>query len=132
MRARYAAYASAMPEYIMKSTHPEHDDFGKPGWGEELLDFCNNYRFTGLEVGAPEEDPKAPGERVFVYFTAMMSGAQRGGAVSFDERSLFVRQDGQWLYRAADKDYQPSVDVISKRRFNKTARIDKPKGSPQL
>lgn len=35
---------SAMPRYIMESTHSEHEDFGKPGWREELLDFCNNYR----------------------------------------------------------------------------------------
>lgn len=37
-------YHSAMPRYIMESTHPEHEDFEKPGWGEELLEFCNNYR----------------------------------------------------------------------------------------
>lgn len=130
MRARYAAYASAMPQYIMKSTHPEHEDFGKPGWSEELLEFCTNYRFTGLEVGTPEADPEAL-DKVFVYFTALMTGAQRGRAVSFDERSVFIRQDGRWLYRAADKDYEPSVDVISKRRFNKAARTDTPKGAPQ-
>lgn len=60
-----------------------------------------------------------------------MTGAQRGGAVSFDERSLFVRQDGRWLYRSADKDYQPSVDIISKRRLNRTGGIEKPKEMPQ-
>lgn len=35
---------SNMPQFIMKSTHPEHEDFGKPGWRDDILVFCNNYK----------------------------------------------------------------------------------------
>ncbi|CAM9477866.1 unnamed protein product, partial [Laminaria digitata] len=128
MRARYAAFACAMPQFIMKSTHPDHEDFAKPNWRQEILVFCNNYRFTGLEVGPLEEDPDT-NEKAFVYFTAMMAGADCGGAVSFDERSIFLLKDGEWLYRAPDEDYESSVNVVSKRRYNRVERVDKPKGA---
>lgn len=59
-----------------------------------------------------------------------MAGADCGGAVSFDERSIFLLEDGQWLYREADEDYEASVDVVSKRRYKRAARMDKPKGTP--
>ncbi|CAM9458856.1 unnamed protein product [Hapterophycus canaliculatus] len=128
MRARYAAYACNMPQFIMTSTHPDHADFGKPGWRDDILVFCNKYKFTGLEVGQPEEDQEDPG-KVFVYFTAMMSSAKGDGAVSFDERSVFLRDgQGEWLYKAPDANYKESVNVISKRKYNATAKTDKPSG----
>ncbi|CAB1102559.1 unnamed protein product [Ectocarpus sp. CCAP 1310/34] len=128
MRARYAAYACNMPQFIMKTTHPDHEDFGKPGWRDSILVFCNNYKFTGLEVGQPEEDQDTP-DKVYVYFTAMMAGAKVGGAVSFDERSVFVlTDDGEWLYRAPDANYKESVNVISKRKYNAAAKTDRPSG----
>lgn len=58
-----------------------------------------------------------------------MAGADCGGAVSFDERSIFLLKDGEWLYRAPDEDYEASVNVVSKRRYNRVERVDKPKGS---
>ena len=57
-----------------------------------------------------------------------MAGADCGGAVSFDERSIFLLKDGEWLYRAPDQDYKASVNVVSKRRYNRVERVDKPKG----
>lgn len=66
------------------------------------------------------------------FFSAVqMAGADCGGAVSFDERSIFLLEDGKWLYREADEEYEASVDVVSKRRYNRATRIDKPKGASQ-
>eukprot|EP00752_Nemacystus_decipiens_P007279 g6515.t1 len=128
MRARYAAYSCNMPQFIMKSTHPKHEDYGKPGWRDDIMVFCNNYKFTGLEVGKPEIDADTPG-KAFVYFTAMMASAKGDGAVSFDERSIFLlTEEGEWLYQAPDPDYKESVNVISKRKYNAAAKTDKPSG----
>ncbi|CAM9183459.1 unnamed protein product [Sphacelaria rigidula] len=127
MRARFAAYASNNPEYIMQTTHPDHDEYGRKGWRESILTFCRDYRFTGLEVDPPEEDPTARG-RVYVYFTAMLAGAKHGEIVSLDEKSLFLSKDGTWYYREADAEFQSSVDLISKRRRERAARADRLKG----
>lgn len=66
-----------------------------------------------------------------LHVLLQMAGAECGGAVSFDERSIFLLKDGEWLYKAPDENYDSSVDVISKRRYNRTARVDKPKGATQ-
>lgn len=42
---------SNMPQFIMKSTHPEHEDYGKPGWRDDILVFCNNYTYAEKHVG---------------------------------------------------------------------------------
>lgn len=61
-----------------------------------------------------------------------MAGAKGDGAVSFDERSIFLLHedggDGEWLYKAPDANYKESVNVISKRKYNSTAKTDKPSG----
>lgn len=60
-----------------------------------------------------------------------MAGADSGGAVSFDERSVFLLKDGDWLYVAPDENYESSVDIVSMRKYKKTARTEKPKGATQ-
>lgn len=58
-----------------------------------------------------------------------MAGADCGRAVSFDEKSVFLLKDGVWYYREADKEYEASVELISKRRYQRAAKADKPKGA---
>lgn len=41
---------SNMPQFIMKSTHPEHEDYGKPGWRDDILVFCNNYKYAEKHI----------------------------------------------------------------------------------
>lgn len=58
-----------------------------------------------------------------------MASAKGDGAVSFDERSVFLRDDeGEWKYKAPDANYKESVNVISKRKYSATAKTDKPSG----
>lgn len=58
-----------------------------------------------------------------------MASAKGDGAVSFDERSIFLlTEEGEWLYKAPDANYEESVNVISKRKYNATAKTDKPSG----
>lgn len=48
--SRVSGLLSAMPQFIMSSTHPDHEDYAKPNWREEILVFCNNYRCCMLAV----------------------------------------------------------------------------------
>lgn len=60
-----------------------------------------------------------------------MAGDESGSAVTFDERSIFLLKDGEWLYKSPDNSYETSVNVVSKRQYNRTARMDTPKGRSQ-
>lgn len=66
---------------------------------------------------------------VFALLSPQMASAQGDGAVSFDERSIFLlNEEGEWLYKAPDANYKESVNVISKRKYRGTAKTDKPSG----
>lgn len=59
-----------------------------------------------------------------------MADAEGGGAVSFDERSVFLLENDKWLYLKPDETYEESIEVISERTYNRATRVDKPKGDP--
>jgi len=52
MRSRYAAYALNIPDYIMKTTHPENPLFSKDKllWKEKISQFSRNTSFQKLEI----------------------------------------------------------------------------------
>ena len=95
MRSRYAAYALRLPDYIMRTTHPEHADFGK-NRVQEILHFCDTTKFENLTI--QEFDA---GEYVAtVIFTAHLR--QNGKEVTFTEKSWFEKVDGDWLYKKGE------------------------------
>jgi SEC-C motif-containing protein len=95
MRSSYSAYALNLPDYIIKTTHPDHKDFHKDrsAWRQKITRFSRSYRFERLEI----LDFKEMGEEATVTFTAHLFSEGRDG--SFTERSEFTRVDQQWLYR---------------------------------
>ncbi|CAM9477983.1 unnamed protein product [Discosporangium mesarthrocarpum] len=110
LRARYCAYAKGMPDYIMETTDSRNQDYGKPKWKQELQTFCDTYRFTGLDIGPPEPDYRTE-NIVRVNFRAYMTGPN--GKLSFDERSVFLRDRGgvrpRWVYVCVDEDFDRYV-----------------------
>lgn len=95
MRSRYSAYAKHLPDYIMKTTHPDNPsftvDFEK--WQKEILQFSQNTDFLGLDI-LEFVDGK---ERAQVTFRAHLK--QRGEDATFTEKSNFVQIEGRWLYK---------------------------------
>lgn len=98
MRSRYSAYALALADYIIETTHPNHVQMATPiwDWREEILQFSRETEFLDLEILAFEELE----EKAFVTFTASLK--QQGKDVSFTEKSLFELKDGIWLYKEAE------------------------------
>ena len=97
MRSRYSAYALGCVEYIMGTTHPDgpHYEADRAGWRLDLLSYCRETIFTGLEVVAgTQEDGRGT-----VDFRASMS--QVGENMRLVENSLFLQVDGRWLYHSA-------------------------------
>ena len=97
MRSRYTAYVTGNIKYIMKTTHPdgEHHREDKEAWRKEIEVFCQEFTFHGLEVRETEVQEN----QGWVTFHATITRGDND--VSFTERSLFLREDGHWLYHSA-------------------------------
>jgi SEC-C motif-containing protein len=98
MRSRYCAYAIGNVDYVLSTTHPEGPQFRSDtrDWAANVADFCSNTSFEGLEVRSARES----GDRGEVVFLARL--VQGGRDVSFVEHSVFVRENGRWLYYSGD------------------------------
>lgn len=100
MRSRFSAYALALPEYVMDTTHPDGENWEEDAkeWRGSILSFSNKTDFAGLEVLEIEVDEDA--DLGWVTFSANLR--QMGEDVPLNERSLFERVDGRWLYVQAE------------------------------
>jgi SEC-C motif-containing protein len=90
MRSRYSAFALALAEYIMESTHPDNSDYteDKESWRKSILNFSQNTRFLGLKIRAFSDGEN----EAFVTFEALLDGG------SLCEKSRFLKVNGKWLY----------------------------------
>ncbi|CCB90758.1 UPF0225 protein ychJ [Waddlia chondrophila 2032/99] len=94
MRSRYAAYALNLPDYIIKTTHPDNPAYqsNQKKWTKELQAFSIHTQFIGLEIFTFTEKKN----EAFVTFKATLS--QNGQDISFTEKSRFLKKNNQWLY----------------------------------
>ena len=94
MRSRYAAYALHDADYIMETTHRRSPHYvtNKTQWRLDILKFCHDTRFEGLEI---MEHIPAP-QVAFVMFKAILKQNQRDA--SFVEKSRFEKVKGRWFY----------------------------------
>lgn len=90
MRSRYSAFALALAEYIMQSTHPDNPDYSgqKDQWKEGILHFSETTRFLGLKIHAFNDGE----EEAFVTFEATLDSGL------LCEKSRFLKVNGKWLY----------------------------------
>lgn len=121
VRARYSAYASRLPDFLMTTTDPEGEEWDADAdkWKKSLISFCDDFEFQGLEVGdakagtgfrkvvdGGEEGEKTPCELAEVSFS--VNFAQKGTLklMVLKETSTFRKTDeGAWLYAKGDVDY---------------------------
>lgn len=94
MKSRYSAYVTSNAKYIIETTHKDNPDFTDniKEWENDILIFCNNTKFIGLEILEFIDDENES----FVKFKANI--IQQGNDVSFVEKSRFLKVEGIWLY----------------------------------
>ncbi len=97
MRSRYSAYALSLPEYIMRTTHPDHGDrlLNKEEWKMKILDFSRTTQFHRLDIVNFQDGA----DEAFVTFIAHLS--QEKQPMQLHEKSRFLKIGSQWLYRDA-------------------------------
>ena len=103
MRSRYSAFVLELADYIIQTTHPTNPAYQKDAkaWKEEILAFCRDMRFVGLEIKEFIDGPNV----AFVTFTAQLK--QGEADASFTERSRFIKENGRWLYQSGSFSESP-------------------------
>lgn len=98
MRSRYAAYALQLPDYLINSTHPTYPGMiqNRDEWRKQILHFCRNTRFDGLQILEFQEGSPV----AYVTFFAKLS--QKGRDVSFTEKSRFEKVNDKWFYQTGE------------------------------
>jgi SEC-C motif-containing protein len=90
MKSRYSAYAADVPDYIIKTTHPDNPDFtdDTKKWREEIKRFTQQTEFLKLKI----LDFMQEQEEAYVTFIATLSSGE------LREKSRFLKVSGRWLY----------------------------------
>ena len=103
MRSRYCAFALKIPQYIIKTTHKENQDYktDTEQWKNEILEFCNSCIFEKLEllefITEKIFDSKIES---FVTFKAILNCDNTDS--TFIEKSRFLKVDNMWLYHSGE------------------------------
>ena len=103
MRARYCAFALKIPQYIIKTTHQENQDYNLniKEWKKDILEFCNSCIFKKLELLEFEDrDTLITASESFVIFKATLSCDTKDN--SFIEKSKFIKVNNIWLYHSGE------------------------------
>ena len=101
MRSRYSAYAKHLPDYLIKTAHPDNPSYTEDFvlWRDGILLFCRSTSFDGLEI-LEFVDGK---EKATVTFIAHLKQGSHDG--TFKEKSNFVKVGNQWLYKDGEIKY---------------------------
>lgn len=94
LRSRYTAFTRADLAYIRRTRHPrsstDFDEKSVRGWAE-------GSRWHGLEIGKISGGQEGD-DRGAIDFVARFTDRESGERKAHEERALFVRQDGRWLF----------------------------------
>ncbi len=90
MKSRYCAYALGNADYIIKTTHPNNNDYTeeRKSWEASILEFSKHTDFLGLKI-IEFIDGKT---EAYVTFSASLSSGE------LKEKSRFLKEHGRWLY----------------------------------
>ncbi len=93
MRSRYAAYALCVVDYIAKTSHLSIIAAEGKDFFSNVQAFCKTTSFLGLFIHSFVENE----QEACVTFSAKLT--QNTQDASFQEKSLFVVEEGIWRYK---------------------------------
>lgn len=99
MKARFTAYSLGVVPYVVKTTHPKNPDFeGVQDFAADVKATCERLRFLKLEILESQEVSETEANVSFIVTYSILKGG-RGERKYLKEKSVFVKEDGRWLYR---------------------------------
>lgn len=112
VRARYAAYAKREIDFLIKSTHPENENFNPDikAWRKEIDVNCyDNFELNKCDIVSEEMVEKD--KEAKVTFVANMIQKDSRERTAFQETSVFERVGGAWLYKGGEIGEPPGRKV---------------------
>ena len=112
LKARYSAYVERKPDFIIDTTHPTNDEYDedRDAWRARILDFANAAKFLQLVIydSIPiDEETHSITWNARIKVLDGLVDERLVETKDFVERSLFVKEDGRWLYLKGDPDFEP-------------------------
>ncbi len=92
MRTRYAAYALAKVDYLMRTTEASERAKLDP---QELAGYCRSVKCVSLKVVSSEAGGPEDSEGLVTFHASLQVNGKRHLHI---EKSRFVREGGQWVY----------------------------------
>ena len=94
MKSRYSAYSLKIPQYIIKTTHKENQDYKEDIslWKKEILNFSETCIFEKLDIIEFIDDEI----EAFVTFKATIKCENNDNTII--EKSRFIKELGKWYY----------------------------------
>lgn len=115
MRSRFSAYAFALHDYIINTTHPASPYYSeeKTQWKKKIVDFSQESHFDKLDI----LDFKEHGTLATVTFVAHIRHGDEDA--TFTEKSYFEQKNGIWLYRSGQltQGYAPNLITTEQMRL---------------
>ena len=112
LKARYSAYVERKPDFIIDTTHPSNEEYDedRDAWRARILDFANAAKFLQLVIYDSISIDDATHSITWNARIKVLDGLVDERLVEtkdFIERSLFVKEDGRWLYLKGDPEFEP-------------------------
>ena len=112
LKARYSAYTERKPDFIIDTTHPSNEEYDddREAWRARILDFAAAAKFLQLVIYDSVPIDEATHSITWNARIKVLDGLVDERLVEtkdFIERSLFVKEDGRWLYLKGDPDFEP-------------------------
>ena len=112
LKARYSAYVERKPDFIIDTTHPSNEEYDddREAWRARILDFAAAAKFLQLVIYDSIPIDEKTHSITWNARIKVLDGLVDERLVEtkdFVERSLFVKEDGRWLYLKGDPDFEP-------------------------
>ena len=112
LKARYSAYIERKPDFIIDTTHPSNEEYDedRDAWRARSLDFAAAAKFLQLVIydSVPvDEETHSITWNARIKVLDGLVDERLVETKDFVERSLFVKEDGRWLYLKGDPDFEP-------------------------
>ena len=112
LKARYSAYVERKPDFIIDTTHPSNEEYDedRDAWRARILDFANAAKFLQLVIydSVPvDEETHSITWNARIKVLDGLVDERLVETKDFIERSLFVKEDGRWLYLKGDPEFEP-------------------------
>lgn len=112
LKARYSAYVERRPDFIIDTTHPSNEEYDedRDAWRARITDFAAAAKFVSLVIFDSIPVDEATHSITWNARIKVLDGMVDERLVEtkdFIERSVFVREDGQWLYKKGDEQFKP-------------------------